>query len=54
MLDDPFSAQPITTRQGNPGLHVEGLSASSGLPIEVLGEYDPVTGELVVYHAQRL
>ncbi len=53
-LDDPFSAQPITTRQGNPGLSVEGLSASLGLPIEVFGEYDPETGDLVVYHAQWL
>ncbi len=52
-LDNPVSAQPITTRQGNPGLRVEGLSASLGLPIEVLGEYDPGTGDLVVYHAQR-
>ncbi len=53
-LDAPVSADPITTRQGNPGLSVEGLTASSGLPIEVLGEYDPETGDLVVYHAQRV
>ena len=53
-LDDPFYDEPITTRRGNPGLHVKGLSASLGLPIEALGEYDPVTGEPVVYHAQRL
>ena len=53
-LDNPTAAEPITTRRGNPGLHVEGLTASSGLPIEVLGGYDPVTGDLVVYHAQRL
>ncbi len=52
-LDDPIYDEPITTRRGNPGLHVEGLSASLGLPIEVLGEYDPETGDLVVYHAQR-
>ena len=53
-LDAPIFADPVTTRQGNPGLHVEGLAASSGLPIEVLGEYNPVTGELEIYHAQRL
>ena len=53
-LDNPLSAVPITTRRGNPGLHVEDLTASSGLPIEVLGGYHPVTGDLVVYHAQRL
>lgn len=53
-LDAPIFAEPITTRHGNPGLHVEGLTASSGLPIEVLGEYNPVTGELEIYHAQRL
>ena len=53
-LDDPFSARPITTRQGNPGLSVRGPTASSGLPIQVLGEYHPVTGDLVVYHAHRL
>ncbi len=50
-LDAPISKGPITTRHGNPGLSVKGLSASSGLPIYVLGEYDPDTGELVVYHA---
>ena len=53
-LDDPTEYERITTRRGNPGLSVRGLSASLGLPIEVLGEYDPVTGDLVVYHAQRL
>ena len=52
-LDNPLEAEGITTRRGNPGLSVEGLSAS-GLPIQVLGEYDPVTGDLVVYHAHRL
>ena len=36
-LDDPFYDEPITTRRGNPGLHVKGLSASSGLPIEDSG-----------------
>ena len=50
----PIYDEPITTRRGNPGLHMEGLSASSGLPIEVLGEYDPETGDLVMYHAQRV
>ncbi len=53
-LDVPLEAEGITTRRGNPGLHVKGLSASLGLPIEVLGEYDPVKGELVVYHADWL
>lgn len=53
-LDNPVFDGPITTRRGNPGLHVEGLTASSGLPIEVLGEYNPVTGELDIYHAQRV
>ena len=53
-LDNPVSDEAITTRRGNPGLHVKGLTASSGLPIEVLGEYDPVTGDLEIYHAQRL
>ena len=51
-LDAPISKGPITTRHGNPGLSVKGLSASSGLlPIHVLAEIDPDTGELVVYHA---
>ena len=50
-LDAPFYDEGITTRRGNPGLLVQGPSASSGLPIEVLGEIDPDTGELVVYHA---
>ncbi len=53
-LDAPIYDEPITTRHGNPGLHVKGLTASLGLPIEVLAEIDPETGELVVYHAQRL
>ncbi len=53
-LDAPVSARPITTQHGNPGLRVEGLTASLGLPIEVLGEYDTETGDLVVYHAQRV
>ena len=51
-LDNPLEAEGITTRRGNPGLSVKGLSAS-GLPIHVLGEYDPVDGDLLVYHAQR-
>ncbi len=41
-LDNPISQGPVTTRHGNPGLSVKGLSASLGLPIHVLGEYDPV------------
>ncbi len=53
-LDAPIYDEPITTRQGKPGLRVEGLTASSGLPIEVLAQIDPETGELVVYHAQPL
>ena len=50
-LDNPTAGESITTRGGNPGLSVEGPSVS-GL-IHVLGEYDPITGELVVYHAQK-
>ena len=46
-LDAPISDE-------DPGLSVRGLTASSGLPIHVLGEHDPVKGDLVVYHAQRL
>ncbi len=53
-LDNPIYDEPITTRQGKPGLHVKGLTASLGLPIEVLAQIDPETGELVVYHAQPL
>jgi len=49
-LDDPIEYEGITTRRGNPGLSVEGPSVF-GL-IHVLGEYDPVTGDLVVYHAK--
>ena len=48
---NPTEYEGITTRRGNPGLSVQGPSAV-GFLIDVLGEYDPVTGDLVVYHAQ--
>ena len=42
----------ISTRRGGRGVSVLGLSAQ-GVTIEVIGEYDPLTGDLVVFHAQK-
>ena len=41
-----------STRRGGRGVSALGLSAQ-GITIEVIGEYDPLTGDLVVFHAQK-
>ena len=38
--------------RGGHGVSVLGLSVQ-GITIEVIGEYDPLTGDLVVFHAQN-
>lgn len=51
-LASPLECRPFTTRRGRRGLSLLG-SSTRGITIEVIGEYDHVTGDLVVFHAQK-
>ena len=49
ILDNPNYAASMTSRYGNPGQRLVGVT-QWGIA-EVLTEMDPSTGEVVVYHA---
>lgn len=51
-LANPLRYVESITRRGGRGLSLVGPSVQ-GITIEVIGEYDRLTGDLMVFHAQK-